>query len=82
MMLFAVASLGFVGWFGYLSFSGGALSDSIYDRVMYSTDEIISEINMPVLQVMAAAMLVIAWPKKWRFKTPPAQEAVPVEQAT
>jgi len=78
-MLFVIATVGLCGWFGYLSFSGTEFTGSIYDRAMNSFGVIISEINVPVLQLIAAALIVIAWPKKWQFKSAPPQ-AVSAQQ--
>lgn len=69
-------------WFGYLTFVGSELAESVFDRVMNAAGVIIGAINLPILQVLAALVLLFAWPRRWVFKGfSDHQEADPIAEA-
>ena len=57
-----------VGWFGYVSFEGAEFTNSLYDRIMHSIGVIVSSINVPILQFMLGAAIVVFWPRRFEFK--------------
>jgi len=66
-MLSILLTIVLAAWFGYLAVVGTELSGSMYDRVMHAMGVIVSSINFPVLQILAALLLLVAWPRNWEF---------------
>ncbi|QEG23799.1 hypothetical protein [Mariniblastus fucicola] len=54
-------------WFGYEAYRGTEFTSTAYDRSMHAMGVIFSSINLPILQVMVAAWILFAWPRRWQY---------------
>ena len=65
--LMTLFGIGLAGWFGYLTFEGTEFANSIYDRVMHSLGVVVGSINVPIVQLISAAAIVVCWPRQFEF---------------
>lgn len=61
-------SVGLLGWFGFHFFEGTELTASIHDRFFHAAGVIVSALNVPATQLLAALVLMQVWPESWRYQ--------------
>lgn len=62
-----LAAVALFGWFGYLTVIGAEFTETIFDRMMHASGVIISYVDVPLVQILSAAVLVVCWPTRWTW---------------
>lgn len=67
-LLTIATAVGVLGWFGFHFVVGTELTESVHDRFFHAVGVIVSALNVPATQFLAALTMMQIWPERWRFR--------------